>query len=73
MDDPMTKPVLVHCFAGIHRTGGYVALYRMEHNGWTADDAIAEMKSMGTIRTTFDDEIPNYLQAYKPGRLRKKS
>lgn len=73
MDDPTTKPVLVHCFAGIHRTGGYVALYRMEHNGWTADDAIAEMKSMGTIRTTFDDEIPNYLQTYKPGRLRKKS
>lgn len=64
LDDPATKPVLVHCFAGIHRTGGYVSLYRMEYDGWTAKDAIDEMKSMGTIRTTFDDEIPDYLRAY---------
>ena len=64
LDDPASKPVLVHCFAGIHRTGGYVSLYRMEYDGWPAEDAIREMKSMGTVRTTFDDEIPDYLRAY---------
>ena len=68
--DAAQQPVLVHCFAGIHRTGGYVALYRMEFDGWTADEAIKEMKSMGTPRTTFDDEISNYLRAYPVGKLR---
>ena len=66
LDDPAAHPVLVHCFAGIHRTGGYVSLYRMEYGGWPADDAIREMKGMGTVRTTFDDEIPDYLRAYTP-------
>ena len=70
--DPAKRPVLVHCFAGIHRTGGYVALYRMEFDGWTADQALAEMESMGTPRTTFDDEIPTYLRAYPRGKLRPK-
>lgn len=70
MDDPAARPVLIHCFAGIHRTGGYVGLYRIEYDGWPADAAIAEMKSMGTPRTTFDDEIPDYLRAYVRGRLR---
>lgn len=64
MDDPAAKPVLVHCFAGIHRTGGYVSLYRIEYQGWTPDEAIREMKGMGTVRTTFDEEIPEYLRAY---------
>ncbi len=64
LDDPAARPVLVHCFAGIHRTGGYVSLYRMEYDGWAAKDAIDEMKSMGTVRTTFDDEISGYLRAY---------
>ena len=64
MDDPAKSPVLVHCFAGIHRTGGYVSLYRIEYGRWTAEEAIREMKGMGTVRTTFDEEIPDYLRAY---------
>ena len=64
MDDPAARPVLVHCFAGIHRTGGYVGLYRIEYQGWAADEAIREMKSMGTARTTFDEEIPDFLRGY---------
>ena len=71
MNDPASKPVLVHCFAGIHRTGGYVAMYRIEYDGWAAADAITEMKTMGTPRTTFDDEIPDYLRTYVRGRLRR--
>lgn len=67
--DESKRPVLVHCFAGIHRTGGYVALYRMEVDGWSADEAIREMQSMGTPRTTFDGEIAGYLRGYERGRL----
>jgi len=65
-DPEMKKPVLVHCFAGIHRTGGYVAVYRMEHDGWSAAEAIEEMRSMGTPRTTFEDDVMTYLTTYEP-------
>src|SRR5262249_3868570 len=34
MADPRHHPVLVHCFAGVHRTGAYCAIYRMEFEGW---------------------------------------
>src|SRR5262245_14797390 len=30
IDDPDNYPILVHCFAGVHRTGAYIAVYRME-------------------------------------------
>lgn len=69
MADPtVPKPVLVHCFAGIHRTGPLVAAYRMEFGGWSNEDAIAEMTGMGTVRTTFADNLLAYLRGYRPGR-----
>src|SRR5256885_11207419 len=34
MDDPAQQPVLVHCFKGVHRTGAYCAIYRMDYDGW---------------------------------------
>jgi tyrosine-protein phosphatase SIW14 len=66
LDDPATRyPVLVHCFAGIHRTGTHCAVYRMEYDGWTPAEAIAEMKAMGTPRTTFAPNLLDYLSTYK--------
>ena len=72
LDDPKTrKPVLVHCFAGIHRTGAHCAVYRMEYDGWSADDAITEMLSMGTPRTTFAPNLLEYLSKYQRNQLRE--
>lgn len=69
LDDPVTKrPVLVHCFAGIHRTGAHVAVYRMEYQGWTPAEAIDEMKGMGTVRTTFAANLLTYLENYRSRR-----
>jgi len=62
LEDPANHPVLVHCFAGIHRTGGYVAMYRMKLQQWPVEDALREMWSMGTVRTKFDPDTPALLR-----------
>ncbi|MGL5094718.1 MAG: fused DSP-PTPase phosphatase/NAD kinase-like protein [Planctomycetia bacterium] len=43
--DPANQPALVHCYAGVARTGATIALYRMTVDGWTFDDAIEELKT----------------------------
>jgi len=37
-------PVYVHCKGGRHRTGALTAVYRITHDGWTADQAFREMR-----------------------------
>src|SRR5712692_8348078 len=44
VEDPVNQPVYVHCQGGRHRTGVMTAVYRMTDEGWTADQAFAEMK-----------------------------
>ena len=41
------KPVVVHCAAGVYRTGGAVAIYRVLVNGWTGSRAYAELIAHG--------------------------
>jgi protein tyrosine phosphatase (PTP) superfamily phosphohydrolase (DUF442 family) len=44
VNDPANQPVFVHCEHGHIRTGLTTAVYRITHDGWTADQAYAEMK-----------------------------
>lgn len=44
VSDPAKLPVYVHCKGGRHRTGAMTAIYRITHDGWTADQAWQEMK-----------------------------
>jgi protein tyrosine/serine phosphatase len=44
VNDPQNWPVYVHCKGGRHRTGALTAIYRITHDGWTADQAYEEMK-----------------------------
>lgn len=44
VNDPANGPVYVHCKGGRHRTGALTAVYRITHDGWTADQAWEEMK-----------------------------
>jgi protein tyrosine/serine phosphatase len=41
--DTNRGPVLVHCYYGADRTGTMIAFYRMAVEGWTKQQAIAEM------------------------------
>lgn len=68
-DDPDSGPLLIHCFAGLHRTGVYCAVYRMERDGWTNAEAIAEMYAIGYFQE--DRTALEFLQTYAPrnGRL----
>ncbi len=66
MADPANYPVLVHCCAGIHRTGAYCAIYRMEHDHWANADAIAELKQSGYVNLDQEWDILGYLEEYRP-------
>src|SRR5947207_10755414 len=71
MADRRNYPVLIHCFAGVHRTGAYCAVYRMEFEGWGNEEAIAELKDLGYAHLEEEWDILNYLERYQP-RLRQR-
>lgn len=66
MDKKENHPVLVHCFAGIHRTGTMCAIFRMEYHGWTAERAMSEMQLYGFAPEDMHEHIAVYLRGYKP-------
>ena len=47
IDDNPGKKIFVHCRLGDDRTGLAVASYRMANEGWSADEAMNEMKEFG--------------------------
>ncbi len=68
MENKGNHPVLVHCFAGIHRTGTMCAIFRMEYHGWTPERAMAEMQYCGFAPEDMHEHIAVYLREYKPHR-----
>ena len=42
--DASNQPVFVHCHGGRHRAGAMTAIYRITHDGWSAEKAYSEMK-----------------------------
>ena len=67
--NPVNQPVLVHCEHGADRTGMMVAAYRRVEQGWTVDEALAELPRFGfhevwvTIRTLLGGLDPDALRA----------
>lgn len=47
VDVPKNQPVLLHCYHGADRTGAFTALYRINRQGWSKDEAIREMTGGG--------------------------
>ncbi len=46
LSDPSNGKVFVHCRRGADRTGTVVAMYRIEHDHWSNQQALEEAKSM---------------------------
>jgi hypothetical protein len=69
MDDPDTYPALIHCKAGLHRTGVLCALWRMEYQGWSAGRAFLELREHGfgdRACTESNDYVRQYVLEYRP-------
>lgn len=66
MDNPANYPVLIHCYHGIGRSQLFSAIYRIEYEGWTNEEARSKA-AFPVIFSSFDDGTPKgeYLKAYK--------
>jgi tyrosine-protein phosphatase SIW14 len=70
MDDPSAYPVLIHCRAGLHRTGVLTAVYRMEYDRWGPEETLHELKANGFSEwqcTSANDYIKQYILTYRRG------
>src|SRR5262249_20328514 len=68
MNDPSSYPVLIHCRAGLHRTGLMTAVYRMQYQNWTPLEAMHELKANGFgefAATAANDYITQYILTYR--------
>jgi protein tyrosine/serine phosphatase len=60
------RPILLHCFAGTHRTGIFQAIWRMEVDRWSNDRAIAELRQNGYDSLDIDADVKAFLEQYEP-------
>ena len=67
LEDKSSGPVFVHCKRGADRTGGVIACYRIEHDGWKNDKALVEARSMGM--SWFQKAIQSYVLKFQPRTL----
>jgi protein tyrosine/serine phosphatase len=66
MRDPANYPVLVHCLAGKHRTGSMCAVFRMEQDYWTNQQAIDELRTYGFDKLDETLDVLGYMEQYRP-------
>jgi protein tyrosine/serine phosphatase len=66
MDDQSNYPVLIHCYHGIGRAQLYSAIYRIEYEGFSNEEARSKA-AFPVLFSSFDDGKPKgeYLKAYK--------
>jgi protein-tyrosine phosphatase len=60
VDAPENQPVFVHCKRGADRTGAFVAAYRITHDGWTGERALAEaarLRGEGAVGVVVDLDV----------------
>jgi tyrosine-protein phosphatase SIW14 len=60
-------PVFVHCKRGADRTGGVIAVYRIEHDRWDSDRALNEARALGM--SWFQKPIQHYVRNFQSTQL----
>jgi tyrosine-protein phosphatase SIW14 len=69
LEDESNYPILLHCKAGLHRTGRLTAIYRMEYHGWSRGEALRELRAngYGFVAASESDEFGvQFIQNYQP-------
>ena len=66
--DPAKRPVFFHCAKGKDRTGTMAAVYRIEIDGWSNEDAVAEMQHFGYHE--YYKDLVAFVRAYRPRGFR---
>jgi tyrosine-protein phosphatase SIW14 len=67
--DPDNQPVFVHCRQGVDRTGMMVAIYRVVVQDWPRQQAIDEMKALGSHEVWKD--IQQYMQDFDAQKIKR--
>ena len=68
VNNPANQPVYVHCQGGRHRTGVMTAVYRMTKDGWSANQAFAEMKRYKFGADFLHPEFKKFVYEYHPAQ-----
>ncbi len=71
IDNPDNQPVFIHCKRGSDRTGTIAAVYRISHDGWTADRAVAEARRYGMSWAEFG--MKSYISNYYKQQVRTRN
>lgn len=67
--EPDAYPILIHCFAGIHRTGTYCALYRINECGWSPEEALREMRECGYTNLSAEWDVSHFIRSFQQQNL----
>lgn len=67
LQDPNATPVFVHCRRGGDRVGTVIACYRMFHDHWTNQQAMAEAREYGI--SPLEVLMRRYLRHFDPSRI----
>lgn len=68
--NPDNGPFLIHCQHGADRTGLMSAMYRILEQGWTVDDALAELQDGGYGYHAMWKNILRYVRSADVDKLR---
>ncbi len=71
LEDTSAGAVFVHCKRGADRTGAVIAAYRIAHDHWSNDRALAEAKSNGMSYFQFPRKA--FIRSFQPQTTETKS
>jgi protein tyrosine phosphatase (PTP) superfamily phosphohydrolase (DUF442 family) len=66
------KPVLIHCQAGADRSGVVSAMYRVVFQGWSKEEAVAELLGGGFGFHSRYKNIPEFIRGANVDKIRKR-